>query len=102
MQLSTYCSFLLPSIGFGDPRYPQTTIKSNNSDKDVTITKVLHKLYICKTLTRFLETSTLRNSASFSVFKTQSSVPIHLVIISLKSGLQKRIHLLGVTPFVLF
>lgn len=37
-----------------------------------------------------------------SVFVTQSSVPIHLVIMLLRSRLQNLIHLLGVTPFVLF
>jgi len=45
---------------------------------------------------------TFLSSASFSVFKTQSSMPIQSVIILLKPGLQKWIHLLGVTPFVLF
>jgi len=44
----------------------------------------------------------LRSIANFSRSVTQSSVPIHLVMILLRSGLQKRIHLLGVTPFVLF
>ena len=46
--------------------------------------------------------STFRSSSNFSVFITQSSVPIHLFMILLRFGLQKRIHLLGVTPFVLF
>lgn len=45
---------------------------------------------------------TFFSSASFSVFKTQSSDPVHLVIILLRAGLQNRIHLLGVTPLVLF
>lgn len=45
---------------------------------------------------------TFCSSVSFSIFRIQSSEPVQFVMILLNSGLQNRIHLLGVTPFVLF
>ena len=44
--------------------------------------------------------TTFLSSANFSLFKTQSSIPVQLIL--LKLGLQKRVHLLGITPFILY
>lgn len=72
-----------------------------NYQKDIKISQMIN-IILGMLIKRQQKSQTFRNSANFSVSRTQSSEPIHLVIIVLRSGLQNRTHLRGVTPFVLF